>query len=159
MAKERLRGKILQGIQRWAVPLLLIGVAARQITLVRAAGLSPWHGGGFGMFASIDRDERRLVQLQTTDCQGKQTIQILTPETAGLNEKAWKHLTTAPKASLMRSFAAQLLDRASPEHSSDAREFSACLQTMQIQVRRLYFSQASGQMWYAPVTPVVEVTQ
>ena len=154
---ERLRGKILQGVQRWAVPFLLIVVAGRQMIMVRTAGLSPWHGGGFGMFASIDRDERRLVTLLTTNCQGKQTIQVLTPETAGLNEQAWVHLTTAPKTPRLQSLSPKLLDITNTSVPLTSPS-SACLQQMQIQVWRLHYSQASGQMWYAPVTPVVEVT-
>ena len=34
--------------------LILASVAARQIFLAATVGLSPWHGGGFGMFASTD---------------------------------------------------------------------------------------------------------
>ena len=154
-----LRGKILQAIQRWGVPFLLMVVAGRQMILVHTIGLSPWHGGGFGMFASIDRDERRLVKLHTIDCQGRQTIQVLTPEVTGFNEQAWLHLTTAPKASRLRSLGYRLLDLTNTSEPPGSSTFSVCLQQLQIQVWRLHYSQASGQMWYAPVTPAVEVTR
>ena len=39
--------------------LLLVVVAITQIALVRTARLSPWSGGGFGMFASTDSPARR----------------------------------------------------------------------------------------------------
>ena len=35
-------------------PLWLIGVALAQLGLASAMGLSPWLGGGFGMFSTID---------------------------------------------------------------------------------------------------------
>ncbi len=35
-------------------PLCLIGVALAQLGLSAAAGLSPWLGGGFGMFSTTD---------------------------------------------------------------------------------------------------------
>lgn len=44
-------------------PFLLIAVAALQLYLVYTKNLTPWKGGGFGMFASIDRMERRPVHL------------------------------------------------------------------------------------------------
>jgi hypothetical protein len=43
-------------------PALLVLVALAQITLAFALDLSPWLGGGFGMFATIEsRSERHLV--------------------------------------------------------------------------------------------------
>ena len=38
---------------------LLVIVAAIQVALVRGAGLSPWSGGGFGMFSTLDHGSRR----------------------------------------------------------------------------------------------------
>jgi hypothetical protein len=35
-------------------PLLLCVVAATQIVLTRTASLTPWKGGGFGMFSTLD---------------------------------------------------------------------------------------------------------
>ncbi len=35
-------------------PLCLIGVALVQLGLASAASLSPWLGGGFGMFSTTD---------------------------------------------------------------------------------------------------------
>lgn len=38
---------------------LLIVVALIQIALARSAALSPWSGGGFGMFSTLDHGSRR----------------------------------------------------------------------------------------------------
>jgi len=42
---------------------LLLGVAWAQLTLARTADLSPWKGGGFGMFSTTDDAGRRHVRV------------------------------------------------------------------------------------------------
>jgi hypothetical protein len=42
---------------------LLLGVAVSQMVLVKVADLSPWKGGGFGMFATTDGTAFRYVRL------------------------------------------------------------------------------------------------
>lgn len=43
--------------------VLLLAVAAAQMMLARTTLLSPWKGGGFGMFASVDGLPFRWVRL------------------------------------------------------------------------------------------------
>lgn len=38
----------------WTLPIVMIGVALTQIGLAHTRDLTPWKGGGFGMFASVD---------------------------------------------------------------------------------------------------------
>jgi len=46
---------------RWLPPALLIAVALNQLRLVHTADLTPWCGGGFGMFSTTDsRSARHL---------------------------------------------------------------------------------------------------
>ena len=52
--------------QRWRTLLpvaLLLTVACAQVILTRTAGLSPWKGGGFGMFSTTDDAGRRSVRV------------------------------------------------------------------------------------------------
>jgi hypothetical protein len=52
--------------ERWwaTVPAaLLVAVASGQLWLAHTAGLSPWKGGGFGMFASLDARPFRHVRI------------------------------------------------------------------------------------------------
>jgi hypothetical protein len=42
---------------------LLLAVALTQVVLVRVGDLSPWKGGGFGMFATNDGGSFRYVRL------------------------------------------------------------------------------------------------
>jgi hypothetical protein len=44
------------------LPLTLVAVALHQIYLASSAGLTPWKGGGFGMFSSPDRPSYRAVR-------------------------------------------------------------------------------------------------
>src|SRR5262249_8435137 len=47
-----------------AIPAaLLVGIASRQIALTRREGLTPWKGGGFGMFATLDHGGHRRVRI------------------------------------------------------------------------------------------------
>ena len=42
---------------------LLVLVAGAQVALARSAALSPWKGGGFGMFSTTDDAARRRVRV------------------------------------------------------------------------------------------------
>jgi len=53
------------------VPLLLVLVAARQIYLVQSQQLTPWLGGGFGMFASVDRIDHRVTRAYAISSAGE----------------------------------------------------------------------------------------
>ena len=51
--------KVFQILLRAFSITLLIVVALHQIFLARSAALSPWSGGGFGMFSTLDHGSRR----------------------------------------------------------------------------------------------------
>jgi hypothetical protein len=55
--------------------LLLFVVACMQVYLVRTHDLSPWKGGGFGMFSTND-DEHRWVGVWVEDAQGERRIDV-----------------------------------------------------------------------------------
>ena len=44
-------------------PLVLVAVAVTQIGLAKTAGLTPWKGGGFGMFSTIDNAPFRYIRI------------------------------------------------------------------------------------------------
>ena len=56
--------------------LLLVSVACCQIALTRTAQLSPWKGGGFGMFASLDGLGFRRVRLFVEALDRNQEIEL-----------------------------------------------------------------------------------
>jgi hypothetical protein len=47
----------------WLPVALLATVAGAQVTLARTSTLSPWKGGGFGMFSTTDDAGRRRVRI------------------------------------------------------------------------------------------------
>jgi hypothetical protein len=49
---------------RYAPAVLLVAVASTQIALAFGAGLSPWKGGGFGMFSTLDARPHRFLRIQ-----------------------------------------------------------------------------------------------
>jgi hypothetical protein len=53
----------VSNIRQWLPVCLLLGVASLQVTLTRTADLSPWKGGGFGMFASTDGSAFRRTRI------------------------------------------------------------------------------------------------
>jgi hypothetical protein len=62
---------------RAALPVaLLLAVAGAQVTLTRTAGLSPWKGGGFGMFSTTDDTGRRWVRVYVTAPERSEEITI-----------------------------------------------------------------------------------
>ena len=66
MTAEADRARPGGGRQRWRTILpvaLLVSAACAQVILTRTSGLSPWKGGGFGMFSTTDDSGRRRVRV------------------------------------------------------------------------------------------------
>lgn len=54
--------------------VLLLLVALGQLVMAETAGLTPWKGGGFGMFSTLDgRDNRRVFVQLVRDDAGQET--------------------------------------------------------------------------------------
>jgi hypothetical protein len=58
--------------------VVLMAVASVQVVLTRTSGLSPWKGGGFGMFATTDGLAFRHVRL-TVDAPDRSEQLLVTP--------------------------------------------------------------------------------
>ncbi len=48
----------------WTLPVVLIAVAVTQLGLAHTRDLTPWKGGGFGMFASVDLLSYRPIKAE-----------------------------------------------------------------------------------------------
>jgi hypothetical protein len=55
---------------------LLVALAGLQITLAFGAGLSPWKGGGFGMFATNDHGAFRAVRAFAVGPDGERRLEL-----------------------------------------------------------------------------------
>lgn len=159
-----IRSATIQLLQKVAIPLLLTVVAGRQILLSQTVGLSPWHGGGFGMFASIDRDEWRRVEVTAIDCEGRAVAITLDPPSDLINPRELIYLRTVPKPALLTSVAdkvlqAELRPTAQPLVYSAhiaATPSQSCLQEVRLQVWRLRHQRWPSLIWYEPLTSLVE---
>jgi hypothetical protein len=63
----------------WAVAVpvaLLVLVAVAQIILARTAALTPWKGGGFGMFSTNDHAGHRMLRITVTARDRSEEIEI-----------------------------------------------------------------------------------
>jgi hypothetical protein len=55
---------------------LLVVVACAQVTLATTYGLTPWKGGGFGMFSTTDDGGRRYVRVFVSAVERSEEIAI-----------------------------------------------------------------------------------
>lgn len=90
---------------------LLIIVALHQITLAQTTGLSPWSGGGFGMFSTLDHGSRR--HLHAFILRPGLRREIMLP--ANLADEIERALTL-PTPSRLRSLAHALAEISTPDH-------------------------------------------
>lgn len=58
-------------LARFAAPALLIVVALTQLVLTQTTDLTPWKGGGFGMFTVVDSMYGRIWSVEVEDSQGE----------------------------------------------------------------------------------------
>lgn len=70
----------------WLAPVLLGGVALTQFAFTQVSSLSPWKGGGFGMFSTVDSPGARFLRIQLLT--RSEEIPIFVPD--NLRETAFK---------------------------------------------------------------------
>lgn len=97
--------------ERWAIfdrffpSLLLIVIAGLQLFLVAHFNLSPWKGGGFGMFASIDSPGMRVVYAEGIDSVGTKYFIDLR-----LNKRSNRRIRCFPQEEDLYSLGESLID-------------------------------------------------
>lgn len=95
-------------LERWLVPIVLVLVGLLQICLAHTAELSPWKGGGFGMFAAIDSPSMRVLATEGLDQNG-QLLRLDLLE--ALDESASYQISALPKRAYLEQLAPQLISR------------------------------------------------
>jgi hypothetical protein len=94
---------------RWRTTLpvaLLVAVASVQVALTRTGDLSPWKGGGFGMFSTTGDSGRRHVRVFVTAADRSEEIAI-----APSLEDAATRAAVLPNEHLLTSLARQVIER------------------------------------------------
>ena len=87
------------------VPAALLGViACTQVALVHRANLTPWKGGGFGMFSTLDHAAFRGITVVVESANRSETIEI-PPELEGIAAR----VAACPSDWLLRIFAESIV--------------------------------------------------
>ena len=89
-----------------APPLVLVAVALVQIFLTSRTGLTPWKGGGFGMFATTDATGFRYVRLFVDAPDRSEELEV-PPSLEDLAARAQALPSTAQLDQLARATAAR----------------------------------------------------
>jgi len=84
-------------------PLLLLALALAQIAGFATYGLSPWKGGGFGMFSTNDQGGFRNVRVVELGPSGERRVAL--PEKL---ERLQRHAREAPQRRNLERLAAEL---------------------------------------------------
>ena len=85
---------------------LLLVVAGVQVTLAMTAGLTPWKGGGFGMFSTTDDGGRRYVRVFVSAAERSEEIAI-SPSL----EDAARRAAVLPRDTQLARLARRVVDR------------------------------------------------
>jgi hypothetical protein len=97
-------------------PLLLVVVAVVQIVLAQTGDLTPWKGGGFGMFATLDHGAYRNVDIVVAAPDRSEGLEI--PESL---ETAVARAAAFPADWLMRALAEGVAAREKRHHRAVSR--------------------------------------
>lgn len=110
-----------------APPLLLLAVAAAQMSLAFTANLSPWKGGGFGMFASNDGLPFRELRVFVSAPDRSEELEV-PPSLVDAAARA----ATFPRDHALERFARAVVDR--------ERRHARAVDTVRVEVWRAAFS-------------------
>jgi hypothetical protein len=87
-------------------PILLAIVAVAQIGLARTIGLTPWKGGGFGMFATLDHAAYRGIDIVVDAPERSESLEV-----APSLELAAARAASFPAEWLLRDLAERVVAR------------------------------------------------
>jgi hypothetical protein len=109
---------------------LMLAVAGAQITLARGAGLSPWKGGGFGMFSTTDDAGRRGVRVFVSAPDRSEEVAI----PPSLEDEA-KRASVLPTDARLERLARLVVDR--------ERRYQRAVDIVRIEAWRIHFAPGS----------------
>jgi len=87
----------------WGSPILLCAIACLQIFLAMTKSLSPWKGGGFGMFSTVDSPDARFLRIYLVN--GSEETAVLLPDNL---KTLGRELQTIPSTALASDLAQRL---------------------------------------------------
>ncbi|KST65266.1 hypothetical protein [Mastigocoleus testarum] len=93
-------------LERFLVPTILILVALLQFYLAHTANLSPWKGGGFGMFAAVDSPSMRVLAAEGL-AEGGQLIRLDALDS--LDNSTIRRILSLPRQIHLEQIASELI--------------------------------------------------
>lgn len=87
----------------WGAPVLLCAVACLQIFLAMTKSLSPWKGGGFGMFSTVDSPDARFLRIYLIN--GNEETAVVLPDSLKM---LGREVQTIPNPTLLSKLAQRL---------------------------------------------------
>lgn len=85
---------------RYTIPLLLVVVAVYQMYASYTAHISPWKGGGFGMFSTVSSPRSYFVRVYAT-ADGK-TNRVKMPKSCRNDEKNLRYAPSQKKLQILQ---------------------------------------------------------
>ena len=102
---------------RYIAPAALVAVALTQFYLAHAHGLTPWKGGGFGMFSTVDSPSARFLRCYISLPEGE----VPAPIPSG-NDRAILRLRAMPSNHALREAAKDIARRPWVPYEYEKRE-------------------------------------
>ena len=123
-----------RGLAIFGPAILLWAVASTQMVLARTTALSPWKGGGFGMFASVDGSPFRWARLYVFAADRSEEIHV----PPSLEDQAHR-VVTWPHQQAMERLARAVIAR--------ERRLQRPVESVRVEI------------WRADVSPVLDVSE
>lgn len=98
--------RVTDYLERGLPALILTVVAFTQLYLAHTSNLSPWKGGGFGMFAAVDAPAMRIIMAEGLDENGQR---LRLDAYSALDDNTVRRIRSFPKPSDLEQLAPQLL--------------------------------------------------
>ena len=109
-------------------PALLLATFAAQVVLVRTTALTPWKGGGFGMFSTLDHGAYRRVSVVVEAPDRSESVDI-----APSIEEDEARAVACPSDRLLRRLAVAVAER---ERRHDRRVSSVAITVWRAEFER-----------------------
>ncbi|ELR99475.1 hypothetical protein [Gloeocapsa sp. PCC 73106] len=140
--------------------LILVLVALVQIYLTQTAELSPWKGGGFGMFGAIDSPSMRFIKGEGLAHSGERIeLQVYSPvrqrslpRQTDLEQIAEEFLAQPIVPTNTNQFVYRLMTI----YDSDVQDKIKTLKAVRLQWWRLRFEATQDRLWAEPLNAAVE---
>ena len=94
----------VQSLLPYVSPLLLCLIAVAQLRLTRTESLTPWKGGGFGMFSTNDPGPYRQIGIRIYGTWGERDI----PIPATLSDETYRRALYMPSRRHLEKFAQEV---------------------------------------------------